>query len=72
MKTDAELEREIREALRQDPAVHQPNIGVTVERGVVKLQGSVPSPTEQWEAGRVAQNIEGVRAVINHLEVAAW
>jgi osmotically-inducible protein OsmY len=59
------------EALRQDPAVHQPNIGVTVEGGVVRLQGSVPSPTEQWEAGRVAQNIEGVRAVINHLEVVA-
>jgi osmotically-inducible protein OsmY len=69
MKTDAELEREIREALRLDPAVQQTNIGVTVERGVVRLQGTVPSPSEQWEAERIAQGLEGVRAVINHLEV---
>jgi len=71
MKTDAELEREIQQALRNDPIVHQSNIGVTVEEGVVKLQGTVPSLNEQWEAERIAQHVEGVRAVINHLEVAA-
>jgi osmotically-inducible protein OsmY len=70
MKTDAELEREIREALRYDGAVHHSHIGVTVEEGVVKLQGTVPGASEQWEAERVVQQIEGVRAVINHLEVA--
>jgi osmotically-inducible protein OsmY len=70
MKTDIELELQVQEALHYDPSVEHSHIGVTVKEGVVTLRGTVPSVGEQWEAGRIAERVEGVKAVINHLEVA--
>lgn len=47
------------------------NIKVSVDEGVVTLYGSVESADESEEIEREAERIEGVRAVINHLQVQA-
>ena len=70
MKTDIELESEVMAALHLDPSVDHSDIGVTVKEGVVKLRGTVPNAAEQWEAERIAARVEGVKSVINHLELA--
>jgi osmotically-inducible protein OsmY len=71
MKTDVELEREILEALRGGDEMHRSHIGVTVKEGVAWLRGTSPNAEEQWEAESVAANVQGVKRVVNHLEVVA-
>ena len=69
MKTDKDLEQKVQEALRCDPKVEHSHIGITVKEGVVWLRGTVPNTTEPWEAERIAKRVEGVKSVVNHLEV---
>jgi pyruvate, water dikinase len=70
MKSNAELERDVLQALRIEPSVDFGHVGVTAADGVVWLRGTVPSAKEQWEAERVAASVDGVTRVVNHLEVA--
>ncbi|MCE9567673.1 MAG: phosphoenolpyruvate synthase [Planctomycetes bacterium] len=70
MKSNAELEREVLEALRIEPSVDYGHIGVTAVDGVVWLRGTVPGTKEQWQAETVAAGVDGVKRVVNHLEVA--
>ena len=45
-------------------------IGVSTERGIVTLKGSVADDERRRLAGLIAQGIEGVREVVNDLELA--
>ncbi|MDY7023014.1 MAG: BON domain-containing protein, partial [Cyanobacteriota bacterium] len=67
---DNVIEENINARLRQDPYVNSREIGVIVEKGVVKLNGSVDSYFEKWQAGDVAALAQGVLGVVNELEVA--
>jgi phosphoenolpyruvate-protein kinase (PTS system EI component) len=69
MKTNAELERSVLQALQIEPSVDHGHVGVTAADGVVWLRGTVPSTAEQWQAERVAEGVDGVTRVVNHLEV---
>jgi osmotically-inducible protein OsmY len=55
--------------LAWDPSVDAAEIGVSVENGVVILNGTVKSLAEKWTAERVTQHVEGVRAVTDELVV---
>ena len=52
------------------------NVGVTVYEGRALLTGSAPDPQTKDQAGQAAQEVPGVRAVYNEIEVApsesAW
>ena len=69
MKTDNELQRDVLDELAWEPSVDAAEIGVSVENGVVILNGIVRSLSQRWTAERVAQRVEGVRAVTDELVV---
>lgn len=69
MKTDSQIQTDVRQALSWDPSVTHELVGVTASNGVVTLSGSVPSYFEKTEAETVAQRIGGVKAVIQKIEV---
>ena len=69
MKKDSELQRDVQDDLAWEPSVDAAEIGVSVENGVVILNGTVKSLTQKWTAERIAQRVEGVRAVTDELVV---
>ena len=70
MKSNAELEREVLQALRIEPTVDYGHVGITAVEGVVWLRGTVPNTEAQCQAECVASGVDGVTRVVNHLEVA--
>ena len=69
VKTDKELQRDILDEFEWEPRVDAADIGVSVEDGVVILNGRVKSLIEKWVAERVVQRVEGVTAVTDELVV---
>jgi osmotically-inducible protein OsmY len=69
MKTDEELQRDVRLALLWEPSVTATHIGVSVKDGVVTLTGHVPSYVEKVAAERTAKRVQGVKAVANEIDV---
>ena len=70
MKTDRELQEQILAALEWEPGVDAAGIGVSVNDGVVTLQGTVPTFIQRSTAERTARHLFGVRAVANDIQVA--
>lgn len=69
MRTDRELQEQVLAALEWEPGVNAARIGVSVNDGVVTLQGTVTTFAQKWTAERTAGHVFGVRAVANDLEV---
>src|SRR5689334_25325018 len=67
MKDDSELQRDVIDELRWDPAIKEKEIGVAVSDGVVTLTGSVESYAERWAVERAAERVAGVRALANEV-----
>ena len=70
MKTDLELQNDVMASLVWEPRIDAAAIGVSVESGVVILNGRVRSFPEKWAAESVAQRVKGVRAVTDEIVVA--
>jgi hypothetical protein len=60
----------VQSALRHDAATTDLAIEVTVERGIVRLRGRVPGPEDVDAAEEVASRVEGVKDVVEELQVA--
>lgn len=69
MKSDNEIERDVKDELGWNPDLDATNIAVSVKDGVVALTGYVRSFTDKYEAEQAAKRVAGVRAVANDLEV---
>jgi osmotically-inducible protein OsmY len=69
MKSDEEIERDVRDELKWDPDLDADDIAVSVKNGVVTLAGFVPSYSDKFEAEAAAKRVAGVLAVANDLEV---
>jgi osmotically-inducible protein OsmY len=69
MKTDKELQSDVLDELGWEPSIDAAEIGVSVENGVVILNGAVKTLNQKWTAERVAQRVDGVRAVTDELVV---
>ncbi len=67
---DAKLERQIEDALFQDPHVRRYDVDVEVVHRIATLGGTVDSVFEKAQAEDVASGIYGIVAVDNNLEVA--
>ena len=57
MKTDSQVQQDVIDELKWDPAVNATKIGVEVTNGVVTLAGEVDSYAEKWSAERAAQRV---------------
>jgi osmotically-inducible protein OsmY len=68
MRSDSEIERDVREELKWDPDLNADDIAVSVKNGVVTLAGFVPSYSDRLEAEAAAKRVAGVLAVANDLE----
>src|ERR1700676_5357830 len=69
MKSDSELERDVKEELRWKPVLDATDIAVSAHNGAVTLTGFVRSYTDKYEAESAAKRIAGVIAVANDIEV---
>jgi len=69
MKTDSQLQSDVREELKWEPQVTASQIGVQVKDGVVTLSGEVSSFAEKWNAESAAQRVSGVNALAVDLKV---
>ena len=69
MKSDTEIERDVREELKWDPDLDAEDIAVSVKNGVVTLAGFTKSYTDRLEAEAAAKRVAGVLAVANDIEV---
>ena len=68
-KSDVDLQRDILDELKWEPSVNPTHIGVSVKEGIVSLAGYVASYAEKYAAERAAKRVNGVKAVVNDLEV---
>lgn len=69
IKTDTQLQKDVIEELRWDPAVGSAEVGVAAKFGVVTLSGQVDSFAKKYAATRAAERVAGVRAVAEALKV---
>lgn len=67
---DLRLSKEVEFALYRTDAFDIRTIKVTSREGVVRLSGTVRNLAEKLLAERIAREVEGVREVVNDLEVA--
>ena len=70
MKTNAQLKKDVSEALVWVPTVTSSDIIVAVEDGVVTLSGTVPYYAEKCGAERATRRVNGVKAIAEGLEVS--
>jgi osmotically-inducible protein OsmY len=69
MKTNAELQRDVQEAIKWEPLLSAGEIGVTAKEGIVTLTGTVDSYWKKSEAEVAAKNVAGVKAVVEKIEI---
>ena len=70
MNTDRQVQDDVLAALEWEPGVRAEHVGVSVNAGVVTLEGSVTTLREKYLAERTARDVRGVRAVANEVRVA--
>src|SRR5665213_3119588 len=69
MKTAETVKNDVEQELRWDPSVCAEKIGVSVNNGVVELDGHVGSLYEKWAAERAALRVGSVASVASEIVV---
>lgn len=70
MKTDSQLQRDVMAELAWEPRVDHADIGVSVNDGVVTLNGFVKSYPEKMAAEKAVRRVAGVRAIAEEIKVS--
>ena len=66
---DAAISKAVKETLIKDKVVDLTDVNVKTTDGSVDLSGTVPSLEAREHAVKLAWQVTGVQAVVNHLEV---
>ncbi|WP_127127416.1 BON domain-containing protein [Pseudoflavitalea rhizosphaerae] len=69
MKTDVQIQQDVIDQLKWEPALNAAEIGVSVKNGVVTLSGIVDTFYKKIMAEQAANKVLGVRAVAEDLQV---
>jgi osmotically-inducible protein OsmY len=69
MKSNAELQQDVQDAIKWQPLLNAAEIGVTAKDGIVSLTGVVDSYVKKTEAEDAAKNVAGVTALVEKIEV---
>jgi osmotically-inducible protein OsmY len=69
MKSDHEIELDVKDELQWDPNLDATDIAVSVKKGVVTLAGFVRNYSDKYEAESAAKRVAGVLGVANDIEV---
>jgi len=67
--SDKEVEEAIREHLRNDGRIDLEELEIHCRKGVIYLEGAIPSNREQQILLRILTDIMGFNSVIDHLEI---
>lgn len=67
--SDDSIYDNVRRKLASDPLVKGGALEVDVQQGVVTLKGSVEQEKQKTKAGKIAKKVDGVKRVVNQLEV---
>src|SRR5271165_5536439 len=69
VRTDAQIASDVQSKFYADPAIESRQIQVQAAGGVVTLSGNVSGDTERSAAAGDAATVQGVRTVVNNLQV---
>lgn len=69
MKSNADLQKDVQDAIKWEPLLNAAEIGVTVKDGVVTLTGVVDNYSKKSEAEDATKSVVGVKAVVEKIEV---
>ena len=69
MKSDHEIELDVKDELQWDPNLDAADVAVSVEKGVVTLAGFVKNYADKYEAESAAKRVAGVLGIANDIEV---
>ncbi|OMP77673.1 MULTISPECIES: BON domain-containing protein [unclassified Chitinophaga] len=69
MKNNAELQRDVQNAIKWEPLLNVAEIGVTAKDGIVSLTGTVDSYAKKLEAENAAKKVIGVKALVEKIAV---
>jgi osmotically-inducible protein OsmY len=69
MRSDSQIERDVKEELRWQPDLDATDIAVSVKSGVVTLTGFVHSYADKFDAETAAKRVVGAVGVANDIEV---
>ncbi|HCN48114.1 MAG TPA: ornithine aminotransferase [Chryseobacterium sp.] len=69
MKTNAELQKNVQDAIKREPLLHAAEIGVTAKDGVVALTGVVDHYAKKIEAENAAKKVIGVKVLVENIIV---
>jgi osmotically-inducible protein OsmY len=69
MKNNADLQKDVQDAIKWEPLLNAAEIGVIVKDGIVTLTGTVDSYSKKVEAENAAKNVAGVKAVVENIEI---
>jgi osmotically-inducible protein OsmY len=69
VKTDIQLQKDVIDELKWQPKTRDAEIGVAAKDGVVTITGTVSSYVQKFEATRLVERVNGVRAVADDLQV---
>ena len=68
-RTDPQIAADVQSKIAADPAMQTKNVSVQTAGGVVTLSGTVATEAERTAAANDAGAIEGVKTVVNNLQV---
>jgi osmotically-inducible protein OsmY len=66
---DSRLKQYVADELARRPYIDSAHIEVTADHGIVSLKGEVPSYAEKYVAEQAVKRLEGVRGVVENLQV---
>ncbi len=69
-RADAQVAGDVQSKISADPALAQRQISINANKGVVTLSGSVNSDAERSAASNDAAQVDGVKQVLNNLQVS--
>src|SRR5437867_13331223 len=70
MRSDSEIQKDVKEQLWWEPFLNVAEIGVLVQNGIVTLSGQVDSYLKKVTAERAVKKVAGVKAVAEELQVS--
>lgn len=69
MKNNADLQKDVQDAILWEPLLNAAEIGVTVNDGIVTLDGTVDSYSKKLEAENATKNVAGVKAIVQNINI---
>jgi hypothetical protein len=69
--SDAAITGKVKAAVMAEPGIRSLKIDVDTKDGVVTLNGKIDSQQHKDRAMQIAQNVDGVKSVVNNLTVEA-